>query len=51
MPYQIRKIKNHNLYSVKNINTGVIHSKETTKKKAEAQVKLLNAIDNGFKPK
>lgn len=28
-----------------------VHAKGTTKKKAEAQKRLLNAIDHGFKPK
>jgi hypothetical protein len=27
-----------------------VHAKRTTKKKAEAQQRLLNAIDHGFKP-
>lgn len=27
-----------------------VHAKGTTKKKAEAQERLLNAIDHGFKP-
>ena len=26
------------------------HAKDTTKQKAEAQVRLLNAIEHGFKP-
>jgi len=49
MPYVIRKNNNKNTYSVKNKATGVVHSKGTSKKRAEAQVKLLNAIDHGFK--
>jgi hypothetical protein len=27
-----------------------VHAKHTTKKKAEAQARLLNAVDHGFKP-
>jgi hypothetical protein len=27
-----------------------VHAKETTKENAEAQVRLINAIDHGFKP-
>jgi hypothetical protein len=51
MPYIIRKLRNQNLYSVKNIETGEVHSKGTTKDNAVKQVRLLQAIDNGFKPK
>jgi hypothetical protein len=46
MPYRIRKIKNKNLYSVKNILTGAVKSKATTLKKAKAQVRRLNMIDH-----
>jgi hypothetical protein len=34
---------------VKNVETGVIHSSHATKANATKQVKLLNAIDHGFK--
>jgi hypothetical protein len=47
MPYVIRKVRGRNLYSVKNPVTGKIHSKATTKKKAEAQVRLLWGINRG----
>jgi hypothetical protein len=49
MPYVIRKIRNQPYYSVKNAQTGVIHSSHTTKANALKQVKLLMAIDHGFK--
>lgn len=42
MPYVIRKIRNKELYSVKNLLTGVVHSYGTTKNKALKQVKLLH---------
>lgn len=45
MPYQIKKLSNGK-YQVKNIDTGQIKAKGTTKKKAEAQVKYLHMIDN-----
>ena len=45
MPYVIRKIKNQNLYSVKNRDTGVIHSYGTTKANAIKQVRFLHMID------
>jgi deoxyribose-phosphate aldolase len=35
-------------YTVKTPNG--VHAKNTTKQKAEAQKRLLNAIDHGFKP-
>ena len=44
MPFVIHKIPNKNLYQVRNSETGKIHSHGTTKKKAEAQVKLLHQI-------
>lgn len=40
MPYTIRKLTN-GYYRVKNTATGVVHSKHTSKTKAEAQVRLL----------
>jgi hypothetical protein len=53
MPYIIRKLRNKNLYKLSNKLTGVVHSQHTTKAKAEAQMRLLNAIDNNpnFKPR
>lgn len=48
MPYAIRKIPNTNLYTVKNQNNGYIHAKGTTKKKAEAQVRLLSLIESNL---
>lgn len=43
------KIEKHgNKYSVKTPNA--THAKGTTKAKAEAQQRLLNAIDHGWKP-
>ena len=49
MPFTIRKLPNSNKYRVTNKKTGVVHSKATTKKKAEAQVRLMLAIDNNPK--
>lgn len=50
MGYVKQKLPRKNAYRVKNAKTGVVHAKATTKKKAESQIKLLNAIDHGFKP-
>ena len=49
MPIQIRKLPNKNLYSVKNTQTGQVHSYGTTKTKAEAQKRLLEQIDKSKK--
>ena len=51
MPYLIKKIKNKNLYKVINKETGDIKSKHTTLENAKKQIKLLNGIKHGFKPK
>ena len=51
MPYQIKKIKNKNLYKVINTDTKQIKSKHTTLENAKNQIRLLNAIKHGFKLK
>lgn len=45
MPYEIKKVGKK--FQVVNSNTGYIHSKGTTKKKAEAQVRLLHNLVYG----
>jgi hypothetical protein len=50
MPYQIKPVSKTR-YEVENPMTGAIHSKGTTLPKAQAQLKLLNAIKHGFNPK
>lgn len=49
--FSIRKIKNKDLYSVKNAITGAVHSHHATKANATKQIRLLQAIDHGFIPK
>lgn len=44
MPFKIRKLPNKELYRVYNADTGDVLAKGTTKKKAEAQLRLLNSI-------
>ena len=44
MPYQINQISPRK-FEVVNIETGTIHSKGTTKKKAEAQLRLLDNLE------
>lgn len=43
--WKIRKLRNKDLYQVKNIKTGEIHSKHTTLKNAKEQLRLLYRID------
>jgi len=50
MPYSLEQISPRR-YSVINTNTGQLHSKHTSKKKAEAQIRLLNGIEHGMKVK
>ena len=47
MPAKVKKNPDDG-YSVSTPNA--VHAKNTTKEKAEAQKRLLNAIDHGFKP-
>lgn len=50
MPARKRKVHRggHVVYQVSTPNG--VHAKGTTKEKAEAQIRLLDAIDHGFKP-
>jgi hypothetical protein len=48
MPYKLIKHKDGTA-SVKNAETGQYHSKKTTLAKAKAQIRLLQAIDHGFR--
>jgi hypothetical protein len=43
MPFVIRKLPRLPFYRVMNKNTGKVYAKRSTKEKAEAQVRLLNA--------
>lgn len=47
MPFVIRKVRNINCWQVKNADTGHIYAKCTSKKKAEAQVRLLYMVTRG----
>jgi hypothetical protein len=46
MPVKIRKVKGGYRVST----PGGVKAKKTTKKKAKAQKRLLNAIEHGWKP-
>lgn len=49
MPYQLEKVPGG--YKVKNTATGQYHSKKgIPKSRAESQMRLLYAIEHGFKP-
>ena len=49
MPYAITKAGRG--YQVKNTATGKIHARHATLAHAEAQVRLLQAIEHGFVPR
>jgi len=45
MPVKIKKVDGYRVST-----PGGVKAKHTTKKKAQSQRRLLNAIDHGFKP-
>jgi len=47
MPYKTRKVDGH---QVKNVETGRVHAKNTSKAKAQAQTNLLRGVEHGWKP-
>jgi hypothetical protein len=47
MPYKMIKLRDKNLYKVINSVTGEVHAKGTTRRKAEAQIRLLNQFMEG----
>jgi hypothetical protein len=50
MPYTLRKLPGQLKWRVYNKKTKKIHANATTHSKALRQIRLLNAIDHGFKP-
>lgn len=51
MPFVLRKAPKRDLYWVVTKETGKKHSEEPiTRKKAEAQMRLLYAVESGYKP-
>lgn len=46
MPYTIRKVPNKECYRVRNAKTKRVFARCSTRKNAEAQVRLLRAIEN-----
>jgi len=49
MPWSMTRV-GKNRYKVKNPESGEVHAKGTTKKKAEAQMRLLRAVKHGWRP-
>lgn len=49
MPYKILAHRD-GTYSVKNVESGKLTSKKTTLQNAIAQLRLLQAIEHGFRP-
>ena len=48
MPYAVEKTNGD--YQVVDRETGEVHSRHTTKEKAEAQRRLLEGVRHGWKP-
>lgn len=46
MPYKIRKLPGRDTYRVTSSKSGAVKARETTLQKAQAQVRLLHAINN-----
>ena len=46
MPFRMKKVKGG--YRVSSPNS--VHAKKTSKKKAKSQMRLLNAVEHGWKP-
>ena len=50
MPYAIRSLGGGK-YKVVNKETGNVHSKATSKANAQSQVRLLQGVEHGMKPR
>lgn len=51
MPYRIEAVGDTGKFKVVNKESGNVHSKATTKAKAEDQVRLLHGVEHGMKPR
>lgn len=49
MPYKLI-VHRDGMYSVKNMKSGKFAAKKTTLKNAMAQMRLLQALEHGFRP-
>jgi hypothetical protein len=45
MPYELIKIPKKPFYKVRNVESGKVKAKKTTKENAEKQIRLLNTIE------
>ena len=45
MGFKVRKLRNKDLYQVKNTKTGEVHSKHSTLENAKKQVRLLYMLE------
>lgn len=46
MPYKIRKLPGRDTYRVTSSKSGAVKARETTLEKAQAQVRLLHALNS-----
>ena len=51
MPFLIKRLHHSNKYRVTNKQNGTIHSYATSLLKAQRQVRLIGAVDHGFRLK
>jgi len=51
MPYLIKRLPHSNKYRVTNKLNGTIHAYATSLLNAQRQVRLMSAVDNGFRLK
>ena len=49
MPYKVNQVMGG--FEVVNTETGKVHAKHTTKARALKQVRLLNAVKHGMRPR
>lgn len=45
MPFKVRKLRNKDLYQIKNTKTDEVHSKHSTLENAKKQVRLLYMLE------
>jgi hypothetical protein len=50
MPYKMRKLPNIPFYRVYNSETGAVRAYRTTLEKAKAMLRLLRAVEHGWRP-
>lgn len=51
MPYEVKDAPDGNGYEVVNSDTGEVKAKHATREEANRQVRLLEGIEHGVKPK